>query len=92
MWFKVSDSPILFDFIKALGLTLPQICPNFVKMVLGLLVMAQEQKVVLTLMDLVCLCAVKANSKHDPKCFYLSKTAGRGVISGIPSKDKYWGR
>ena len=84
--------PILFDFVEALGLTLPQMCPNFVRKVLSLIVVVQEQKVELTLMDLVRLCIVKVNSKHDPKCFYLSKAAGKGVISGIPSKDKYWGR
>ena len=67
-------------------------CPNFVRMVLCLIVVAQEQKVELTLMDLVCLCVVNANSKHDPKCFYLSKAAGKGAISDLPSKDRYRGR
>ena len=84
--------PLLFDFVEALGLTLPQMCPNFVRMVMGLLVVAHEQKVDLALTDLVRLCVVKANSKHDPKCFYLSKAAGRGVISGLHSKDKNCGR
>ena len=52
---------LLFDFVEALGLTLPQMCPNFVRMVLGLLVVAHEQKVDLALMDLVRLCVVKVN-------------------------------
>ena len=84
--------PLMFDFVQTLGLTLPQMCPNFVRMVMGLIVVAHEEKVELTLMDLVRLCVVKANSKHDMKCFYLSRAAGKGVISGLPSKDKFWGR
>lgn len=72
----------MFDLVEALWLTRPQICPNFVWMALGLIVVAKEQKFELILMDLVRLCVVKANSKHDPKCFYLSKAVGMGVISG----------
>ena len=68
---------LLFDYVEALGLTLPQICPNFVRMVLGLMVVAHEQGVDLDVIDLVRLCVVKMNSKHDPKCFYLSKAAGK---------------
>ena len=67
-------------------------CPNFVQMVLGLMVVAHEQSVDLDVIDLVCLCVVKTNLKHDLKCFYLSKAAGNGVISALPSKDKYRGR
>ena len=32
--------PLLFDFVEALGLTLPHMCSNFVGMVLGLIVVA----------------------------------------------------
>ena len=36
--------PLLFDFVQTLGLTLPQMCPNFVRMVMGLIVVAHEEK------------------------------------------------
>ena len=73
--------PLLFDFVEALGLTLPQMCPNFVRMVMGLLVVSHEQKVDLALTDLVRLCVVKANSKHDPQVFLSFE--GRGSRSDL---------
>ena len=87
MWTSFPDPDTSFLLCRDLGTDPPQMCP----MVLGLMVVAHKQGVDLDVIDLARLCVVKTNSKHDPKCFYHSKATGKGVISAIPSKDKYYG-
>lgn len=61
-------------------------------MVIGIITLAREHEVDLTVMDLLRLCMVKVNSKHDPQCFYLSNSSGKlRVILKIPGKDTPWG-
>lgn len=61
--------PLLLDFLEALELAIPQMCLNFVRMIHGLIVLAEENAVYLTVKDLVHLTVVKANVKEDSKYF-----------------------
>ena len=76
---------LLLEYLMILKLIIPQMCPNFVRMVNGLITLSREQRFIV--MDLLRLCVLKANLKHDHQCFYLSKSPGKEVIEKIPGKD-----
>lgn len=84
--------PLLLEYLEALKISIPQMCPNFLRKISGLITLAKENEVELTVADLVRLGHIKRNSKLTPVTFYLANAAGRGVLEGLPEKDTHWGR
>ena len=82
---------LLIQFCDRLGLQFAQMCPNFVRQVMALLLLSKEAGVSLDVNDLGRLLVAKRNSKHHPVCFYLANRPRQGIVTDLPGKDKNWG-
>ena len=68
---------LLNEFCDRLGLQFAQMCPNFVRQVMALLLLSKEAGISLDVNDLGRLLVAKRNSKHHPVCFYLANRPPR---------------
>ena len=82
---------LLIEFCDRLGLQFAQLCPNFVRQVMALLLLSKEAGISLDVNDLGRLVVAKRNSKHHPMCFYLANRPRQGIVTDLPGKDKNWG-
>ncbi|KAF2566394.1 hypothetical protein F2Q68_00027895 [Brassica cretica] len=80
--------PIL-DVLAELGLLLTQMCPNFLRLLLVLLVKAHGEGLLFGLDELRHLCLMKQNNQN-PGTFLLSPRPGRQIIQNIPYRDQNW--
>ena len=78
--------PLLLEYLDGLRISIPQICLNFLRKFFGLITLANERGVNLTVIDLARLGYVKCNSKLTPTIFYLTNAPGRNVLEGLPEK------
>ncbi|VVB17759.1 unnamed protein product [Arabis nemorensis] len=76
-------------FTQQLGLAISQLCPNFVRGVMGLQTLVEEFGFPLDLPILSRIFTVKA-SPSPRGYFYLSIKKSYGLLSGRPPKDEHW--
>jgi len=80
--------PIL-SILAELGLSLTQMCPNFLRHLLALLVKAHEEGLLFGL-DEVCHLVLMKRNNQNPGTFLMSPLPGRHIIQGIPYRDQNW--
>lgn len=80
--------PIL-EILAELGLSFTQMCPNFLRHLLALLVGAREEGLSFGQDEFSHLCLMKQN-KQSPGNFLVSPRPGRQIIEGIPYHDEKW--
>ena len=80
--------PIL-NILADLGLSLTQMCPNFLRHLLALLVKNREEGLLFCLEELRHLVLMKRNSQN-PGTFLMSPRPGRQIIQGVPYRDQDW--
>lgn len=78
---------LLVEIMAYLGLAIPQLMPNRVQMVLGILLAAEEAEVDLSVDDLIHLCAAKENHK-DHRCFTFASRPKYNIIEEIKNVDR----
>ncbi|XP_023634361.1 uncharacterized protein At3g60930, chloroplastic-like [Capsella rubella] len=79
---------LLVKAMFALGITLPQLCPNFVRTILCLQTLAEEHGYLLTFQDILHLYTIKSGRTRGT--FYLSPLAGFRVFDDFPEKDEQY--
>ncbi|XP_023633342.1 uncharacterized protein At3g60930, chloroplastic-like [Capsella rubella] len=79
---------LLVKAMYALGVALPQLCPNFIRTVLSLQTLAEEHGYLLTFQDILHLYTIKGGRTRGT--FYLSPLAGLRVLEDLPEKDEDW--
>lgn len=84
-----SGSRLLVELMIYLGLTIPQLMPNGVQMVLDILLAAKEAKVDLFIDDLIHLCVAKENHK-DHRCFTFTSQPKYKIIQEIKNAHQNW--
>ncbi|CAH8279327.1 unnamed protein product [Arabidopsis lyrata] len=79
----------LIRFLAALEIALPQLTPNLLRTILGIITVAAEAGYVIGVPELNELLSVRSSSK---KTGYFSAypNANRNVISHLPNKDENW--
>lgn len=60
--------------------------PNFVRYIIGITVLAQEEGVALSILDLILICDVKPNS-ITRGAYYVSPLPTLGVLDGASIRD-----
>lgn len=80
LFFPIPE-PVL-DILTELGLSLTQICPNFLRLLLAFLVKAREEGLSFGLDELHHMCLIKRNNQ-SPGTF-------RQIIHGVPYRDQNW--
>ncbi|XP_023641925.1 uncharacterized protein At3g60930, chloroplastic-like [Capsella rubella] len=80
---------IIFLVLRRLRMAFPQMCPNFVRHVIGLFVRAQEEGLVLGVDGILQMCYIKHNSGYKGT-YYLSRRPDREILQGIPGRDDRW--
>ena len=79
---------LLIEFCDRLGLQFAEMCPNFVRQVMALLLLSREVGISLDVNDLGRLLVAKRNSKNHPMCFYLANRPRQGIVTDLLGKDK----
>lgn len=77
---------LLIALLWKLKISLPQLCPNFIRIVLCLQTLAEKHGFILTLADLLHLSAVKKGRSRGT--FYLRPRKGLRVFEDFPDKDE----
>ncbi|KAG7559676.1 hypothetical protein ISN45_Aa05g012640 [Arabidopsis thaliana x Arabidopsis arenosa] len=79
----------LVRYLAALGIALPQLTPNLLRTILGIITVAAEAGYVIGVPELNELLSVRSSSK---KAGYFSAypNANRNIISHLPNKDENW--
>ena len=80
--------PIL-SILAELGLSLTQMCPNFLRHLLALLVRAREKGLLFGL-DALCHLVLMKRNNQNPGTFLMCPRQGRHIIQGIPYRDQNW--
>ncbi|XP_023636054.1 meiosis-specific protein ASY2-like [Capsella rubella] len=79
---------LLVNAMYVLGVSLPQLCPNFIRTILCLQTLAEEHVYLLTFQDVLHLYTIKGGRTKGT--FYLSPLAGFRVLDDLPEKDDNW--
>ncbi|XP_023644215.1 uncharacterized protein At3g60930, chloroplastic-like [Capsella rubella] len=79
---------LLVKAMFALGVALPQLCPNFVRTLLCLQTLAEEHGYLITFQDILHLYTIKSGRTRGT--FYLSPLAGLRVFDDFPGKDEQY--
>ncbi|XP_013617560.1 PREDICTED: uncharacterized protein LOC106324085 [Brassica oleracea var. oleracea] len=87
LFFPIPE-PVL-NILAELGLSLTQMCPNFLKHLLALLVKAREDGLLFGLDKLRHLVLMKRNNPNAGT-FLMSPRPGRQIVQGIPYRDQNW--
>ena len=87
LFFPIPE-PVL-SILAELGLSLTQMCPDFLKHLLALLVKAREEGFLFGLDELRHLVLIKRNNQN-PGTFLMSPCPGRQIIQGVPYRDQNW--
>ncbi|KAF2571736.1 hypothetical protein F2Q70_00002459 [Brassica cretica] len=87
LFFPISD-PVL-NILAELGLSLTQMCPNFLRHLLALLVKAREEGLLFGLDELRHLVMIKRNNQNTGT-FLMSPCPGREIVLGIMYHDQNW--
>ncbi|KAG7599468.1 hypothetical protein ISN44_As06g036530 [Arabidopsis suecica] len=82
-------STSLVRYLAALEIALPQLTPNLLRTILGIITVAAEARYIIGVPELNELLSVRSSSK---KTGYFSAypNANRNVISYLPNKDENW--
>ncbi|KAG7579222.1 hypothetical protein ISN45_Aa03g033830 [Arabidopsis thaliana x Arabidopsis arenosa] len=79
---------LLVELMHELGIALPQLCPNVVRIVLCLQTLAEENGYRITLSDIFHLYTMKKG--RTPGTFFLSPRSHFRVFGDFPEKDEKW--
>ncbi|KAG7552657.1 hypothetical protein ISN45_Aa06g032540 [Arabidopsis thaliana x Arabidopsis arenosa] len=79
---------LLVELMHELGIALPQLCPNVVRIVLCLQTLAEENGYRITLSDVFHLYTMKKG--RTPGTFFLSPRSHFRVFGDFPEKDEKW--
>ncbi|VYS68226.1 unnamed protein product [Arabidopsis thaliana] len=79
----------LVRYLSALEIALPQLTPNLLRTIMGIITVAEEARYVIGVPELIELLSVRSSSK---KVGYFSAypNANRNLISHLPNKDENW--
>ncbi|XP_019093241.1 PREDICTED: uncharacterized protein At3g60930, chloroplastic-like [Camelina sativa] len=80
---------IILRILQRLRIAFPQMCPNFVRHVIGLYTRGREVGLELGVDDILRLCQIKHNSGF-PGTLYTCRRQDREIIQAIPGKDDRW--
>ncbi|XP_019100850.1 PREDICTED: uncharacterized protein At3g60930, chloroplastic-like [Camelina sativa] len=80
---------IIFRILQRLRMAFPQMCPNFVRHVMGVYVRGRELGLELGVDDILRLYLIKHNSGF-PGTFYTCRRRSPEIIQALPGKDDRW--
>ncbi|XP_019085631.1 PREDICTED: uncharacterized protein At3g60930, chloroplastic-like [Camelina sativa] len=80
---------IIFQILQRLRMAFPQMCPNFVRHVMGVYVRGRELGFELGVDDILRLYLIKHNSGF-PGTFYTCRRRSPEIIQALPGKDDRW--
>ncbi|KAG2247586.1 hypothetical protein Bca52824_087214 [Brassica carinata] len=87
LFFPIPEA--IFNILEELGLSLTQMCPNFLRHLLELLVKAREEGLLFGLDELRHLVLMKRNNQN-PWTFLMSPRPSHQIIQGVPYRDQNW--
>ncbi|KAF3534353.1 hypothetical protein DY000_02039889 [Brassica cretica] len=87
LFFPIPEA--IFNILEELGLSLTQMCPNFLRHLLALLVKAREEGLLFGLDELRHLVLMKRNNQN-PWTFLMSPRPSHQIIQGVPYRDQNW--
>lgn len=80
--------PVL-DILAELGFSFTQMCPNFLRHLLTLVVKPREEGLLFGLDELRHLCLIKRNNRNS-WTFIMSPRPGSQIVEGIMYRDEKW--